>query len=191
MTSFLSLIASVTLLIVNGDSFALPLTPTCLQDGKFLVKFYTSHPSDTRFNHINQRYWLHYHSATDIATPIDSAHLHLIRPSDSSEQFARTKGLVPLRLWINLTHDSTYIHGPFNFTTVCGRRSRDRVSEDDWRILLSHRSCYDNKPPELDLPTFSVHVDGGIHAAVQSPAACALLSAMSIHSQTNRDVLYR
>ena len=171
------------------DSMA--LHPTCLQDGKFLVEFYIAHTSDTRFNHINQRFWLHYHSSTDIVTPVDSAQLHLIRPSDTSEQFARTNGLVPLRLWINLIHESTFIHGPFDFTAIKGRKSRDRISEDDWRILISRKSRYDNEPPKLDLPTFSVHVDRGIYSTVQNPAACALLSAVSLQSQTNSDVLYR
>lgn len=111
---------------------------------------------------MNQRYWLHYHSSNDVAAPVDSARLHLIRPSGTSAQFACANGLVPLHLWINLTHESTYIHGPFDFATIRGRKTRDSISENDWLILLSRRSCYDNDPPKLDLPTFSVHDDRGL-----------------------------
>jgi hypothetical protein len=50
------------------DSIA--LHPTCLQDGKFLAEFYIAHSSDTRFNQVNQRYWLHYHSAHLSSTSI-------------------------------------------------------------------------------------------------------------------------
>jgi len=37
------------------------LSPSCLQDGRFLVDFYTLHYSDIRYNATNQRYWLQYH----------------------------------------------------------------------------------------------------------------------------------
>jgi hypothetical protein len=36
------------------------LYPPCLQDGRFLVKFYMAHPADARYNAINQCYWLQY-----------------------------------------------------------------------------------------------------------------------------------
>ena len=30
----------------------------CLQDGRYLVEFYTAHPADACYNAINQRFWL-------------------------------------------------------------------------------------------------------------------------------------
>ncbi len=36
------------------------LYPSALQDGRFLVEFYVAHPSDVRFNAINQCFWLQY-----------------------------------------------------------------------------------------------------------------------------------
>jgi hypothetical protein len=48
------------------------LSPSCLQDGQFLMEFYTLHHADVRFNASNQRYWLQYHSIGDIATPSPS-----------------------------------------------------------------------------------------------------------------------
>jgi hypothetical protein len=169
---------------------SMSLHPSCLQDGKFLVEFYIPHSSDIRYNNLNQRYWLQYHSTTDIQTPTDYSRTHLVRPSDTSEQYARANGLAPLRLWVHLTHSSTYIHGPFDFASIRGRHSRDRISQDDWKVLVEHKSMYDNDAPRLDLPTFSVHVDRGIHTAVQNPAHCAFLRTISSQVQSNGDVLY-
>jgi hypothetical protein len=36
--------------------------PSCLQDGRFLLEFFICHPSDSRVNAVNQRYWLQYHT---------------------------------------------------------------------------------------------------------------------------------
>ena len=119
--------------IAFSDSIS--LNPSSLQTGKFLVDFYIPHTSDARYNGINQRYWLQYHSRSDISNPHRESSTHLIRPSDTSEDFAARHQLVPFRQWINLTHQDTYIHGPFNFATVNGRRTRDRISEEDWKIL--------------------------------------------------------
>ena len=101
------------------DSMA--LHPACLQNGKFLLDFYVRHDSDTRYNHLNQRYWLQYHTRGDILAPCDKSHTHLIRPSDTSEATAARKNLVPFRQWVNLTHKDTYIHGPFEFAAINGR----------------------------------------------------------------------
>ena len=41
--------------------------PNAMQDGRFLVEFYVGHPADKRYNAINQRFWLEYHPAIDMA----------------------------------------------------------------------------------------------------------------------------
>jgi hypothetical protein len=64
--------------------------------------------------------------------PCLSCDTHLIRPSDTSKAYASQH-----RQYINLTHLDTYIHGPFDFATLGGRNSRDRISADDWLILWS------------------------------------------------------
>ena len=174
--------------VALDDSMA--LNPACLQDGRFLVEFFIPHTSDSRFNHVNQRFWLQYHSVSDIQTPTEASRTHLIRPSDTSAQYARSQGLKALRLWMNLSDQSTYLHGPFKFDTIRGRRSRDRIDQSDWEILASLRSSYSNAPPRLDLPTFSVHVDRGIHTTVQNPAFCAFLRTVIAHTTTSGDVLY-
>jgi hypothetical protein len=42
------------------------LSLSCLQDSHFLVKFYTLHNNDARFNAPNQRYWLQYYSISNL-----------------------------------------------------------------------------------------------------------------------------
>eukprot|EP00956_Cyclotella_meneghiniana_P037713 scaffold143282_cov76-Cyclotella_meneghiniana.AAC.4 len=170
---------------------SISLHPACLQDGRFLVEFYVPHINDVRYNGINTRYWLQYHSMQDISSPLNTSNTHLIRPSETSERFALRRGLRPFRQWVNLTHESTFIHGPFEFASIHdGRQSRDRVSLDDWKVLAAHSSLYSNKPPKLDLPTYSVHIDRGILLTYVSAADCALLQASALSVQTNLDRLH-
>ncbi len=72
--------------VAFADSTA--LLPSCLQDERFLVDFYTLHYSDVRYNATNQRHWLQYHMLSNITTPTSSTLTHLIRPSDTSEAHA-------------------------------------------------------------------------------------------------------
>ncbi len=96
---------------------------SCLIDGQFLVDFYISHPSDYWYNAINQHFWLQYHSQDDILANSTSANTHLLRPTDSSDTFAARHKLLPLWKYINLTHTDTFIHGPFDFSTINKRKS--------------------------------------------------------------------
>lgn len=169
---------------------SMKLYPACLQDGKFLVDFYIPHTSDTRFNAINQRYWLQYHGLGDITTPSNATDTHLIRPSDTSEAYASRHKLVPYRKWLNLTHEDTYIHGPFEFATIRGRKSRDRISQVDWDVLSSHQKMFKNEVPRFDVPTYSIHVDPGVHAIVCDPKIAAHLVSSLQHNPSSTDQLY-
>ena len=139
--------------------------PACLQDGKFLVEFYIGHTADVRYNAINQRYWIQYHRASDIVSPSSSSETHLIRPSDTSVAYASRHNLLPFRKWVNITHLDTYIHGPFDFAAIRGRKSRDRISQHDWEMLSSHKSMFHNPVPSFELPSYSIHVDRGAHVS--------------------------
>ena len=161
--------------VAFDDSMA--LYPSCLQDGRFLVEFYIQHTADTRYNAINQRYWLQYHDIADITTPTISSDTHLIRPSDTSAAYAARHKLVPYRKWINLTHEDTYIHGPFEFATIRGRKTRDRVSQSDWDVLSSHTHMFQNEIPRTDIPSYSIHVDRGVHVTVHDESAVLLLQS--------------
>jgi len=97
--------------------------PSCLQDGRFLVEFYISHPADSWYNTINTCFWLQYHTLGELQSPLSTTDTYLIRPSDSSEDYATRHKLLPFRKWVNLTHHDTFIHGPFDFATVNGRKT--------------------------------------------------------------------
>ena len=55
------------------------------------------------------------------------------------------------QLWRN-THIP--LHGPFNFTSVNGRRTRDRVALEDWKASYKFRYLFSNEvPSSFELPT--------------------------------------
>jgi hypothetical protein len=144
---------------------------SCLVDGQYLVDFYISHPSDSRYNAINKRFWLQYHSQDDIMANSTLVNTHLIRPSDNSVTYASRHKLLPFRKYINLTHSDTFIHGPFDSSTINNRKSRDRICQSDWDdILKSHCDLFHNPLPRFDVPTYSVHVDAGAHTTFYSTA---------------------
>jgi hypothetical protein len=140
--------------------------PSCLNDGRYDVDFYITHPSDFRYNSINQRFWLQYHSKDNLSGLCLSSNTHLIRPSDTSEAYARHHKLLPFHRFLNLTHTDTYIHGPFNFATVNGRKSRDRLSQQDWDILRSQTNMFHTPLPPSAVPSYSVHIDYCTHTTV-------------------------
>lgn len=150
--------------VALADSLA--LYPSCLQDCRFLVDFYILHPADVRFNAINQRYWIQYHPHQDGGSNAALDESHLIRPSESSEAYAKRHRLVPCRRYLNLSHSDTYICGPFDFATIKGRKCRDRIGREHWESLARHSSMFSNPVPSQDLPTYSIHVDHTFHFSV-------------------------
>ncbi len=137
------------------------LYPSCLQDGRFLVKFYMAHPADARYNAINQQFWLQYCDRN--APTFGTMDAHLITPSDTSADCAARNHLVSVRCWVNFTHSDTYIHGLFDFAVVRGRKTHDQFGQDSWDALASKTSMFTNRIPRFDLPTYSIHVDRGVH----------------------------
>jgi len=155
------------------DSMA--LYPSCTMDGRYLFDFYICHPSDWRYNAINQRYWLQYHGIDDVATPTLSTDTHLIRPSDTSDAYAARHKLVPFQKWLNISHLDTFIHGPFEFASIRGRKTRDRISQEAWDILAARTSMFANPLPRFDVPTYSIHVNRGAHVQFHDKALCDIL----------------
>jgi hypothetical protein len=86
---------------------SMSLHPSCLQDGHFLVNFVIAHTDGVQFKRINKKFWLQYHSKGGTTS---QSKTYLIRPSTTSEDYARKEILVPFRKWMYLTHASTYIH---------------------------------------------------------------------------------
>jgi hypothetical protein len=95
--------------------------PSCLQDGHFLLNFFICHPSNSRVNTINQRYWLQYHTLSKLQSPLATTDTHPIFPSDTSVNYAQCHKLCPFQKWLNLIHLDTFIHGPYEFASVHGR----------------------------------------------------------------------
>ena len=133
------------------------LQPSCLNTGKYLVKFYVCHPSDKLFDAPNQRYWLEYHPTFDGPGSDHKHTAHLIRPSLASKDYAIAEGLTPFRQWVRLSNSSTYICGPFDFADINGRRTKDRVPLAQWKILDSMKDRFSNPVPSLELLGYSVH----------------------------------
>jgi hypothetical protein len=161
------------------------LSPSCLQDGWFIVKFYTLHHNGVQFNASNQRYWLQYHHSSDIATPTSSTATHLIQPSDTLKAHATQLSLVPFRRWVNLTHSNTFIHGPFSFAVTHGRQTCDCISKTDWDTISSHSSMFTNPLPSSDLPSYSIHVDRGVHISYCNISSIQLLLSVAVDDNVN------
>jgi hypothetical protein len=120
---------------------SMSLYPSCMLDGRFLFKFYICHPADWRHNAVNQQYWLQLHSVDDLCFPHLASDTHLVRPCDTSDSYATHHKLMSFRKWLNICHLDTYIHGPFNFALIQGRKTRDRIAQVDWDALSRIHQC--------------------------------------------------
>ena len=164
--------------------------PSCLQDGRFLLNFFICHPSDSCVNAINQRYWLQYHTLSELQSPLATTDTHLIRPSDTSVDYAQRHKLCPFQKWLNLTHLDTFIHGPFEFASVHGRKTRDRVSQAEWDVLKSHLDMFHNPLPHFDVPSYSIHVDRGAHVRFHDATLSRQLVLAASHATDTPGALY-
>jgi hypothetical protein len=154
---------------------SMSLYPSCMQDGWYLLEFYICHPSNWRYNAINQCYWLQYHGIDDVTMPTASTDTNLIQPPNTSDAYAISHKLVPFRKWLNVSHLDTFIHGPFDFALIFGWKTHDCISQDDWDILAKHTSMFANPLPKFDVPTYSIHIDRGAHVMFHNKALCNIL----------------
>ncbi len=81
------------------------------------------------------------HTIRELQSPLSSTDTHLICLSDSSDDYATSHKLLLFQKWLNLTHQDMFIHGPFDFASVNGRKTWDRISQSDWDILKTHCIC--------------------------------------------------
>ena len=159
-------------------------SPSCIETGRFLCSFYISHPADFRYNAVNQRFWLQHFKETDLRHPDQPHDLHLVKPSPTSTAFAIKNHLVVAKKYVNLLHEDTFIHGPFNFATHHGRKTRDRISQEDWDILKKYSSKFQNSIPSSDVPTYSIHVDRGAHTSFHDNNLCNVLISEATQSNS-------
>lgn len=138
-----------------------------MQNGNFAVDCITCHPEDKRYTTTNQRYWLEYHPRMTSANPHRNRKTHMIRPSSRSPSYALAEGLTPFSQCVPLTNADTYMTGPFDFAAINGRKTRDRVSAVQWKILSKFNYMFTNETPCLLLPDYSVHC-GQFHTSFHS-----------------------
>ena len=124
------------------------MNPQALTNGKFLVNFLVRHPNDRSYRATQQRYWPSYH---DRHIPMEehSSSIKFIRPAPEAAAFAKHNNLVQARAWIQLNDPSVFIHGPFEFAIVNGRKSIDKIAEKDWKVLKSNSAKYSDDAPSL------------------------------------------
>jgi hypothetical protein len=142
--------------------------PNCLQDGKFIMNFLIRHPKDNTLPIHHARFWIEYHK---ILSPKRlHTQFHIIQPSDISHKLASKQNLTPYREWVNLKDESIIIHGPFNFSTINNRKTRDRINTRDWEILIQAKHKYDNDHPIIkDVPIQSVYWNEPIQSSHNDP----------------------
>ena len=128
----------------------------CLQDGKFIANFFIMHPKDTHIPFQHKRFWIEYHKILSLKQLHTS--YHLINPSDVSSLRAEKEDLTPYREWVNFSDSETIIHGPFNFSMLNNRQTRDRIDIREWQILSKSYKMYDNDPPSPITPNPVQHV---------------------------------
>ncbi len=165
------------------------LYPLWLQDGRFLVNFYICHPADSWYNVVNQCFWLQYHTDSKLHLPISMTETHLIHLSATLIDYATHHKLSAFKKWVNLTHWDTFIHGPFEFSSVNGRKTQDCVSQTDWNVPKSYCNMFHNPSPCFDVPSYSIHVDHGVHVLFHNTAIARLLISTASHASDTSGLL--
>ena len=106
-------------------------------------------------------------------------------PSDSLDGYATRHKLMPFRKWLNICHPDTFIHGPFEFALIRGRKTRDRIAQANWDALSLHSSMFCNPIPSFNVTTYSIHCDRGAHVSIHIAAISnTLLSEKATMSDT-------
>eukprot|EP00956_Cyclotella_meneghiniana_P040943 scaffold210020_cov47-Cyclotella_meneghiniana.AAC.2 len=156
---------------------SMSLNPTCLHDGRFLVYFLICHPKDRQLHPQNQRWWLEYHAASTVAR-LHQGDYQLLRPDSHSAIYAKENQLHPFCQWVNLLHDKVYLHGPFDFATINGRKTKDRINSTDWTQLLAAKPKYDDAAPVLNMRPFTgLQFSRNFHTAVPDASVHARVMA--------------
>ena len=96
--------------------------PHVFSDGKFLVEYYVAHPDDSNYGAINKRYWKEYHAKLGRYQLHEK--YHIIKPTISEEKYCLGKSLIPYETWSYIGRENIFIHGPFNFATLNGRKKK-------------------------------------------------------------------
>ena len=88
--------------------------------------------------------------------------------------------MVPFRKWLNISQLDTFIHGPFEFAPIRGRKSCDRLAQEDWDQLKQHYTMFGSQIPTFNVPSYSIHVDRDAHKIILLKASCDDLMSASL-----------
>ncbi len=83
-----------------------------------------------------------YHQRPSVTIILDGPHLVCLY--ESSNDYATQQKLLPFCKWLNLTHQDTFIHGPFDFSTANGHKTWCHISQPDWDILKAYCDMFHN-----------------------------------------------
>ncbi len=115
---------------------------------------YICHPADWHYNAVNQWYWLQFHNPDNITSRHSLGNIHLVCLLETSESYSSWHKLLPFGKWLNISHLDTYIHRPFEFATICSRKTCDLTSQGDWDALSKHQSMFRNPLSWFDVPKY-------------------------------------
>jgi hypothetical protein len=114
---------------------------------------------------------------------------HLIRPSNSLEDYTIQHKLLPFCKWGNLTHQDTFIHGPFELATVHHQKTCNCISQHDWDILKAICNMFHNPLPCFDVPSYFIHINHGAHVTFHSDAIARHLMILASNANNTPGML--
>ena len=161
--------------------------PQCLQDGRFLAEFYIEHYRDIKIKACHRRFWLEYHKTNSHKTL--SSDYHILQPSQYSETAAKRLHLIPFRDWIQIDDPAINIHGPFEFATLQGRKTRDRIATSDWQALAHRQSAFHNPAPAITADILHLDVTQPLYEQVSNQEVAARCQNFMFHLEFNDQTL--
>ena len=161
--------------------------PQCLQDGRFLAEFYIEHYRDIKIKACHRRFWLEYHKTNSYKTL--SSDYHILQPSQYSETAATRLNLIPFRDWIQIDDPAISIHGPFEFATLQGRKTRDRIATSDWQALAHRQSAFHNPAPAITTDILHLDVTQPLYEQVSNQQVAARCENFMFHLEFNDQTL--
>jgi hypothetical protein len=129
--------------------------------------------------HLVLHFW---YTLIKLQSPLSSMDMHLIHLSNTSLDYAQRHKLCPFQKWLNLTHLDTFIHSPLEFASVNGQKLWDPVSQADWDVLKSYLNMFHNPLPWFDVPSYSIHIDHGVHVSFHNAAISRQLVLSTSHA---------
>ncbi len=111
---------------------------------------------------------------------IISHRYHLVRPTKDKSSYCSANNLQPYQEWINIHDNDTFLLGPFNFSTIQGRKTKDRIDTQIWQQLHALQDRFDNDAPtfNINLQGYICHVDTLCHSEHQSQSITASINSV-------------